>query len=190
MARRRAYPASDRQVNYALRLAGERIADLGNDPKERKDNLQAIFDRIRENDGMLSGWVVSDWIDNLLALPKGLQPGNDQEVALDLTPGIFETNDGIFVVKRSKQTQHLYAKKLVEISGERLNEAAEHVKIDFEYAKGAIFRIKEQDRMPLDERVKQLMIRYGRCIVCGRFLKAATSVERGIGPVCIKAFKH
>ena len=35
------------------------------------------------------------------------------------------------------------------------------------------------------EQAKALSIRYGRCIVCGRKLKAAKSVEAGIGPVCM-----
>ena len=36
------------------------------------------------------------------------------------------------------------------------------------------------------EEAKRLTILYGHCIVCGRFLKAGVSVERGIGPVCFK----
>jgi hypothetical protein len=38
------------------------------------------------------------------------------------------------------------------------------------------------------EKAKALTIRYGRCICCGRRLKAAQSVERGIGPVCRRYF--
>lgn len=47
--------------------------------------------------------------------------------------------------------------------------------------------VKPGDQMNV-ERAKELMIRYGRCIVCGRFLKVAKSVERGIGPVCFSYF--
>jgi hypothetical protein len=39
------------------------------------------------------------------------------------------------------------------------------------------------------EKAKQLNIKYGRCIICGLKLKAAKSVEAGMGPVCIKYFK-
>jgi hypothetical protein len=45
-----------------------------------------------------------------------------------------------------------------------------------------------EDQMSL-ERAKELMIQYGRCINCGRFLKDARSVAQGLGPVCIKAFR-
>ena len=32
-------------------------------------------------------------------------------------------------------------------------------------------------------------IKYGVCARCGRWLKAAENVERGIGPVCILYFR-
>lgn len=102
------------------------------------------------------------------------------------TPGVFETDEGIFIVKPTRDKQRLYAKQLVE-SPPRLNANGEGVDFDFVYAKGAIHRLTEADRMDA-ERAKALTIRYGRCIVCGRRLKAKASVERGIGPVCIKYF--
>lgn len=101
-------------------------------------------------------------------------------------PGVFETDEGIFIVKPTRDKERLYAKRLVE-SAPRLNAAGEGVDFDFEYAPSVIFRLTEEDRMPL-ERAKKLTIRYGRCIVCGRRLKAKQSVERGIGPICIKQF--
>lgn len=41
--------------------------------------------------------------------------------------------------------------------------------------------------MTLDE-AKAFILRYGQCVRCGRRLKAAESVERGIGPVCVRYF--
>lgn len=102
--------------------------------------------------------------------------------------GVFETKDGIFVVKPNKEKTRSYAKKLVEAPSPRLTEQGEVVDFDFQYAPGAIYSLTEADRMSV-EKAKKLMIRYGRCIVCGRQLKVAESVERGIGPVCIKYFK-
>lgn len=101
--------------------------------------------------------------------------------------GVYESPAGIFVVKANKERSRLYAKKLEVIGGERLTEAGEHVNFEFVYDKGAIFNLRPDQRMSL-ERAKELAIRYGRCLNCGRRLKDATSVERGIGPVCIKAF--
>jgi hypothetical protein len=105
-------------------------------------------------------------------------------------PGVYELPDGtVYVVKFNKAQTSLYAKKLVEINAERATEAGEPVRIEFEYERGAIFKISPEDKMDL-ERAKKLTIRYGRCIVCGRKLKAKVSVEQGIGPVCIKSFRR
>jgi hypothetical protein len=101
-------------------------------------------------------------------------------------PGVFENAAGIFVVKWNKDKTRLYAKRLVE-SAERSLEAGGRASFDFEYERGAIFDLTDTDRMPV-ERAKELAVRYGRCINCGRRLKAAASVEAGIGPVCIKRF--
>lgn len=104
-------------------------------------------------------------------------------------PGVYERADGVvFVVKPNRAKTALYAKRLVEINAERATEAEERVQIEFEYEAGAVFTLTPEDKMPLD-RAKELTLRYGRCIVCGRGLKAAKSVEDGIGPVCIKSFR-
>jgi hypothetical protein len=104
------------------------------------------------------------------------------------SPGVYELATGeVYVVKFNKERFRLYAKKLVE-SSERLTETGKVVDFDFVYEPGAIYRLRPEDQMGL-ERAKELLIRYGRCIVCGRTLKVAKSVERGLGPVCVKYFK-
>ena len=104
--------------------------------------------------------------------------------------GVYELPNGeIYVVKPNRAKTRVYAMKLVESPSERLTETGTHVKFDFVYEKGAIYKIKPEYKMDI-ERAKELMIRYGRCIVCGRRLKVAESVERGIGPICIKYFKR
>ena len=105
------------------------------------------------------------------------------------SPGVYKMPAGeIYVVKPNRTKTRVYAKRLVEAPSERLTEEGETVKFDFVYEKGAIWDIREEYRMGIEE-AKKLMIRYGRCIVCGRRLKVAKSVERGIGPVCIKYFR-
>jgi Family of unknown function (DUF6011) len=101
-------------------------------------------------------------------------------------PGVYRMAGQIFVVKENREHSRCYAKKLVETS-QRLTEQGEIVEFDFECAPGAIYDLQESDRLPLEE-AKKLIIRYSRCIVCGRHLKLAQSVEAGIGPVCIKYF--
>lgn len=104
-----------------------------------------------------------------------------------LVPGVYQTGEGIFVVKPTKDRQRIYAKRLVEIQGDRLTASGERKQIEFEYAAGAVYRIQPEDRMSAEE-AKRLTVLYGHCIVCGRFLKAGESVERGIGPICFKYF--
>jgi hypothetical protein len=111
----------------------------------------------------------------------------ESEVAVT-EPGVYERAGQVYVVQFNRQKTRLYAKRLVE-SAPRLTETGTHVDFDFEYAKGAIYSLRPEDLMPL-ERAKELIVRYGRCIRCGARLQAATSVERGIGPVCIRYFKQ
>lgn len=101
----------------------------------------------------------------------------------DVTAGIYRTNGTVYVVKPNKQGTRQYAKRLVEIGGQRVTDAGTFVNIDFVYEAGAIYRIAASDRLPADE-AAELSVRYGRCLMCGRPLKAATSVARAIGPVC------
>jgi hypothetical protein len=123
----------------------------------------------------------------LKAMPKAAPVKADTPEVAPLTPGVYEVEGTVYVVKPNRDKTRLYAKRLVEINGERLTVEGEHVAIEFEYAPGAIYNIKPEHKMPV-ERAKKLTIRYGKCIVCNRKLKAAKSVEDGIGPVCIKSF--
>jgi len=128
-----------------------------------------------------------DWT-KLIIIILGVEEPKPSADEVGVPIGAYEKDGEIFIVKPTRDGQRLYALKLVEAPSERVTEAGEHVHFDFEYAKGAIFKLTEADKMPI-ERARQLMIRYGRCIVCGRRLKKAESVERGIGPVCIKYFR-
>lgn len=103
-------------------------------------------------------------------------------------PGVYELPTGeIYVVKLNREGSRTYAKRLVESPSERVTESGKVVDFDFEYEASAIYKIRPEHLMNVG-RAKDLMIRYSRCIVCGRRLKVAESVERGIGPVCIKYF--
>lgn len=102
-------------------------------------------------------------------------------------PGVYEKDEVVYVVKRNQDKTGLYAKQIRELNSTRLTEAGTVVEIEFDYAPGAIYKLDPSDKMPL-ERAKEFTIRYGRCIVCGRDLRKAESVERGIGPICIKSF--
>lgn len=104
-----------------------------------------------------------------------------------LTPGMYKLDGVVYQVRPNQQKTRLYAKRLIEINADRITEDDQIVQIEFEYERGAVFKLREEHRMGLEEG-KALCIRYGRCICCNRVLKAAKSVERGIGPKCITYF--
>jgi hypothetical protein len=186
--------ATDKQINLMLKLAGERVVeDWGTCGEERIETLGAKIEDLGER---LDKRMASAMIDFLLTRPidkreadweKSLASEVPASVDEPLTPGVYETHGRVYVVKYNKARTNLYAKVLVEINSDRLVESGDVVKIEFEYAPGAIRLIKSRHRMTV-ERAEELTIRYGRCINCGRALKAAKSVKAGIGPVCIKSF--
>lgn len=107
---------------------------------------------------------------------------------LQIEQGVYELDNQVYVVKANRQGTRVYAKRLVEIAADRFTEAEQHVNFEFEYAPGAIYRLRPEHRMAF-ERARELTIRYRRCLRCGRRLKNGVSVERGIGPVCITFFR-
>jgi hypothetical protein len=201
---------TERQLGFLFDLAGDRAFPRlgGTCGEERIENLAALLENTQP-----SRRAVSQMIDDLRRAPRDadnlgrcpLHPAYEADYcpvcgtttpisertqpapAEPVTPGVYEVEGEVFVVKPNREKTRVYAKKLVEIRSERLTETGEHVQIEFEYAPGAIRKIRPEHRMDV-ERAKALTIRYGRCIVCGRRLKAAQSVEQGIGPVCIKSF--
>ena len=179
---------SRKQIDWVLKLAGERRDDrIGLDGEERIENVAA-----RIENGATKR-EVSTWISHLLRMPIDTrevqvpQQREAKEVNAELTPGVYEVNGQVYIVKPNRAKTGLYAMRLVEIASERLNAHDDLVNIEFVYAPGVIFDLKPKYKMPL-ERAEALTIRYGRCIVCNRRLKAGKSVKQGIGPVCIKSF--
>jgi hypothetical protein len=136
---------------------------------EKIDSMKGIVDRYRAKARE--------------AAPKAIAP----TPALNLEPGMYKVNGTVYQVRPNREGTRLYAKKLVEFGGERLTETDDVIRMEFEYAPGAIYNISPDNRMSLEEG-KALIIRYGKCICCGRKLKAAKSVEAGIGPICVKYF--
>lgn len=181
------YPATDSQRSYIRRLLIERDTTGTRYARSLPEVETEVLPRLTRQQA-------SDAISALMDLPRAEAPA---PVATDptedtcpnrpgyLAPGVYETGEGVFVVKPNRSGTHVYAKRLVEISGERATEAGQRMAMDFVYAPGACARLLPTDRMPY-ERARELTVRYGRCINCGRALRSAESVERGIGPVCRK----
>ena len=114
-------------------------------------------------------------------------PNKPPEPAEYVDPGIYVKDDVIYKVQLTRDKKRKYAKRLVKIGGERLNENFDHVNWTYEYAPGVIHTLQPRDRMSIED-AKTFGLRYGICANCGRRLEQADSVELGIGPVCIKYF--
>jgi hypothetical protein len=176
--------ATQRQVSYLKDLLLSRVvADAG----------FASRCRARLAAGTLDKQSASDAISYLLRQPK--QPVVEAPVAFvppapefdpqSLELGLYEIGDSIFKVKMNKAGTNKYAEILNFTVGqaERLTAAGTVIKAKYTYDAGAIFRIRPEHRITGD-RAKALTVIFRSCIVCGARLKAAQSVERGIGPVC------
>jgi Family of unknown function (DUF6011) len=195
--------ATDRQITYIRDLAKTAIfADTEDDDGfTARDRLE-----IKIIDG-LSRSEASETIDWLRRHqdPQAVKPQASQQPqyrrpqyiggnrstprapAPVVTPGVFSKGGEIYVVVQNRAKTRTYAKHLVP-SAPRMTESGVTVSFDLIYAPGIIRDINESDRMSVQD-ARPYMIKYGRCLACARKLKAATSVERGIGPVCIKMFR-
>lgn len=169
-------PPSPKQVTFLRALAGERqLAELGTTSEER---VATVDERLQAR--MLDKFDAMRLIDRLKAAPYD-QGG----VAVGV--GVYQHNGTIYVVRKNRTNEGLQARRLVEIGGRRLTEADTVVNIEFVYDRDALLRLRPEDKMTLEE-AREFVIRYGRCIACDTPLSDATSVERGIGPVCVKKF--
>jgi hypothetical protein len=112
-------------------------------------------------------------IDFLKPLPfKGRGAGNSDPVK---EAGMYKSGGQIYKVQAARESGNLYAKRL--IPGDPGEKAS------FEYAKGAIGRLKASDRLSMED-AKEFGALYGSCCVCGRLLTNEVSIEAGIGPIC------
>lgn len=112
----------------------------------------------------------SDAIDELQKLPKASKP---QTV---IPEGMYYRNGEVFKVQVAVHgSGRLYAKRLNKATGK------------FDYVRGALSQLREQDRMTL-EQAKEFGQLYGICCNCGATLTNEDSIEAGIGPVCASRF--
>lgn len=117
----------------------------------------------------------------------------EETKAPELVPGVYVTADGTIVklVAGKKNPDRLYPKIWASFGGTRLTLTGEHVKAQWTYApdltKKIMAELTEDMRMTKDQALQFTEI-YRRCAACARQLKAAQSVEAGIGPICRKNF--
>lgn len=149
-------PATDKQIAFLNRLAGERDFDIA--------AIHAIV--ADANAGTASRKSVSTAIDILLSKPHKPVVHEDGD---SIGEGYYFVNGLIYKVVASKSSGNLYAKVF-----------SEH---GYEYAPGAMRLIPTATRLTL-EQAAEAGVRTGRCVICAKELTDPESVERGIGPVC------
>lgn len=166
-------PATEKQVAFLTKLVNEKEVPTS--------ILEAM---IAEVDAGLSSRKASDAIDYLLRLPRKASAQAEQPEV-----GVYVFEDGtICKAQQNRAKTNTYTMRWVEIRGERLVDATEdRVHGEWEYAPELKGRLACARKMTLDE-AKDFILRYGQCVRCSRRLKAADSVERGIGPVCMQYF--
>lgn len=171
-------PPSGKMDRYVRSLLSEReYPDYGATGSERV----AAYDRLRAA-CEVDKFGVMNLIDYLKVAPLDANSG--------LPIGVYRRNGVIYVVKFNQKKTNKYVSQLVELTGSarRLNEPGEHVPIDFEYAPGMLAQLRPEDQMSLEE-ARPFIIKYGKCLFCRTKLRAAKSVEQGVGPVCIKRYR-
>lgn len=144
---------------------------------------QETWIRTQLDTGMMTLRHASYTIDFLFRQPRKVAAPAAGAVT---EPGIYERDDVAYKVERSAAGR-LYAKVLIINGARRLTGAGEVITASYEYEAGAIARITAADKVS-PERARELGTLSTVCVACGRKLEDATSVERGIGPVCAKRF--
>lgn len=97
-------------------------------------------------------------------------------------------NGDIVKVQANREKTRTYAKRWTVISGERLTEAGTRERGEYVFEAGLVQAVAAEGRKMTLGEATSFILRYGVCCRCGRVLKAADSVERGIGPVCMNYF--
>jgi hypothetical protein len=163
-------------VTWLRELARDRLLpELGATPGERTRRLEEWL-----ADGQHDRYWFMTALDTWKHAPR-------DEHGTGLVPGVYRRNGTIYVVKQNRTNERLHARRLVEIGGRRLTEADTVVQIEFEYDRDALRLLRPEDQMTLEE-ARPFIIRYGRCIFCNTELRDARSVERGVGPVCVRRY--
>jgi hypothetical protein len=158
--------ASSKQIAFVERLIAERQV-----PATDVANLAAILD------GSATTKAASDQITRLLGYPKKATP-----VAAEVVPGYYyrSTDDAYLVVVKTKDGQRSYGKIL-----EFVEATDGSMRPRWAYAPGAKATLVGLAPMTA-EQAASLGHMHGYCVICTQRLTDAESVQRGIGPVCIK----
>jgi hypothetical protein len=91
--------------------------------------------------------------------------------------GMYQSADGVFRVKKSRESGNLYAMRLVPEATTKSER--------FTYERGGIYKLTADNRMTV-EQCAELGLLYSMCVICGADLTDPKSVARGMGATCAK----
>jgi hypothetical protein len=179
-------PATSRQLEYARDLARKHEFPVaGSTPSEAQ--LIARCEDLMETTqtrflGKREASAVIDYL-------KGCPRRQAQSASAQPEIGVYVLPDSTIVLaKPNKAGTNVYTKRWVETRSDRITEDDDFVKGDWEYDPALKFQLDTARKMTMAE-AKAFLVRYGRCVRCGQHLKVGQSVERGLGPVCVKYFQ-
>jgi len=146
----------------------------------------------RDQAAKIMGWLQRNHGGQRAAAPARTQRRGGKPSA---TPGVYKKAGRVYIVRPTRTTaklpaeqQRCLALELVGTPGKatRMTESGDEIPFDLEYRQGFVYELSQADRMSNAD-AEQLMVLYKHCL-CGRPLKAADSVRRGMGPVCAKRY--
>jgi hypothetical protein len=178
-------PASEKQVAFLTRLAGERDHDI--------PALHALIAQAEE--GTIGKKSASLAIDILLGLPRKPIVHADGDA---LTEGYYSLNGDTYKIVKAKHSDNLYAKVLRAereceghadgpVMGEDFycDGTCQPARASWEYVPGGMRVMAGATRLTVEEAAERGHL-LGCCVICAKTLTTPQSVALGIGPVCRK----
>lgn len=172
-------PLTAKQHSFITKLLAEKAPNLDTAPGDVYERYMDFL----EGSKFIAKSEASRLIDWLIKQPKKQANSSGQTVE----PGVYVLGDWIVKLQMNKAGTNAYTSRWVETKSEYLNENDEHVKGKWEYDPQLKGMLRPEHRMTM-EQAKAFILKYGQCAKCAHKLKAAKSVEEGIGPVCKKYF--
>lgn len=169
--------ASERQVGYLQNLLAERDLEVS-----EAASVKLRLDAHTSNRKPLSVNEAGQLITRLLEAPVRATEA--------LEPGVYEYEGTLFLVKRHKDAKRAKVERvalLKDESGDRLNLDGERVRHELFPAPGMLRKLRREHRVTL-ARLEELSLQLGVCMHCGRELRVAESVQRGVGPICASKY--
>lgn len=153
-------------VSLTKELASDKqVALLTRLINEREWHLDAIPDPLTKRQ---ASYLIED----------GLAAPRKQSDAPTAQPGYYVSGGEVYVVVANKAGTGVYAKRLC-IEGDKFKTAK------WRYAPGIAASVATLSPLSIEE-AAALGHMHGICVVCAKRLTDPESVQRGIGPVCIK----